>query len=34
MKLFDMIRDAFEPFMDGEKRPLNVMEVSNLGFSF
>ncbi|PFN98527.1 hypothetical protein COJ85_20795 [Bacillus sp. AFS076308] len=32
MKLFDMIHDAFEPFMDGEKRPLNVMEVSNLWF--
>ncbi|PLS02294.1 DUF3231 family protein [Neobacillus cucumis] len=32
MKLFEMIHDAFEPFMDGEKRPLNVMEVSNLWF--
>ncbi|MEH7419542.1 DUF3231 family protein [Neobacillus drentensis] len=32
MKLFDILHDAFEPFMDGEKRPLNVMEVSNLWF--
>jgi hypothetical protein len=32
MKLFDVVQDVFEPFMDGEKRPLNVMEVSNLWF--
>jgi hypothetical protein len=32
MKLFDLIQDVFVPFMDGEKRPLNVMEVSNLWF--
>jgi hypothetical protein len=32
MKLFDLIHDVFEPFMDGEKKPLNVMEVSNLWF--
>jgi hypothetical protein len=32
MKLFDLIQDVFEPFMDGEKKPLNVMEVSNLWF--
>lgn len=32
MKLFDLIHDVFEPFMDGKKRPLNVMEVSNLWF--
>ncbi|MEH7120009.1 DUF3231 family protein [Neobacillus vireti] len=32
MKLVDMIHDVFEPFMDGEKRPVNVMEVSNLWF--
>ncbi|PKG25608.1 DUF3231 family protein [Niallia nealsonii] len=32
MKLFEVIHDAFEPFLDGEKRPLNVMEVSNLWF--
>ena len=32
MKLFDLIQDVFEPFMDDKKRPLNVMEVSNLWF--
>jgi hypothetical protein len=32
MKLLEVIHDAFEPFLDGEKRPLNVMEVSNLWF--
>jgi hypothetical protein len=32
MKLFDLMHDAFVPFMDGEKRPLNVMEVTNLWF--
>ena len=32
MKFFEVIHDAFEPFIDGEKRPLNVMEVSNLWF--
>jgi len=32
MNPFDVIHDAFQPFMDGEKRPLNVMEVSNLWF--
>ncbi|MDR4945440.1 DUF3231 family protein [Neobacillus cucumis] len=32
MNLFEVIHDAFQPFMDGEKRPLNVMEVSNLWF--
>ncbi|WHY01423.1 DUF3231 family protein [Neobacillus sp. DY30] len=32
MKVFNLIQDIFEPFMDGEKRPLNVMEVSNLWF--
>jgi hypothetical protein len=32
MKLFDVIHDVFEPFIDGEKKPLNVMEVSNLWF--
>lgn len=32
MKLFELIQDVFQPFMDGEKRPLNVMEVSNLWF--
>lgn len=32
MQLFGVIHDVFEPFMDGEKKPLNVMEVSNLWF--
>lgn len=32
MKIFELIHDAFEPFMDGEKKPLNVLEVSNLWF--
>lgn len=32
MELFGVIHDVFEPFMDGEKKPLNVMEVSNLWF--
>ncbi|WHZ03834.1 DUF3231 family protein [Neobacillus sp. YX16] len=32
MKVFELIQDIFQPFMDGEKRPLNVMEVSNLWF--
>ncbi len=32
MNLFEVIHDTFEPFLDGEKKPLNVMEVSNLWF--
>ncbi|RBP94744.1 uncharacterized protein DUF3231 [Cytobacillus firmus] len=32
MKLFELIHDTFEPFLDGEKKPLNVMEVTNLWF--
>ncbi len=32
MKLLEVMYDAFEPFLDGEKRPLNVLEVSNLWF--
>jgi hypothetical protein len=32
MKVFEVIQDIFQPFMDGEIRPLNVMEVSNLWF--
>jgi hypothetical protein len=32
MKLFEVVHDVFEPFIDGEKKPLNVMEVSNLWF--
>lgn len=32
MNILGVIHDAFEPFLDGEKRPLNIMEVSNLWF--
>lgn len=32
MNIFEVIHDAFEPFLDGEKRPLNVMEATNLWF--
>lgn len=32
MRFYEVIHDAFVPFMDGEKRPLTVMEVSNLWF--
>jgi len=32
MNIFDVIHDTFEPFLDGEKKPLNVMEASNLWF--
>jgi len=32
MNIFDVIHDTFEPFLDGEKRPLNIMEVTNLWF--
>ncbi|HZH61164.1 MAG TPA: DUF3231 family protein [Metabacillus sp.] len=32
MKFSEVIHDVFKPFLDGEKRPLNVMEVSNLWF--
>lgn len=32
MKLMNVIHDAFAPFLDGEKKPLNVMEVTNLWF--
>jgi len=32
MNVFKLIYDTFEPFMDGKKRPLNVLEVSNLWF--
>ncbi|MDQ0973778.1 hypothetical protein QFZ31_003656 [Neobacillus niacini] len=32
MKVLELIQDIFQPFMDGKKRPLNVMEVSNLWF--
>lgn len=32
MNPFQLINDVFEPFMDGKKSPLNVLEVSNLWF--
>lgn len=32
MNLFEVMHDAFAPFLDGEKRSLNVLEVSNLWF--
>lgn len=32
MGLFDTTYDMFKPFLDGEKRPLNIMEAANLWF--
>ncbi len=32
MNMLEVVYDAFKPFLDGEKKPLNVMEVSNLWF--
>ncbi len=32
LNLFEVIRDAFGPFVDGEKNPLHVGEVMNLWF--
>ena len=32
MNLFEVMKDAFGPFMDGEKKPLHVGEVMNLWF--
>lgn len=32
MNIFEVIHDAFEPFLDGEKRPLNIMEATNLWY--
>lgn len=32
MNIFEIAYDAFKPFLDGEKRQLNVMEVTNLWF--
>lgn len=32
MNLFEVLNDAFKPFLDGEKKPLTVLEVSNLWF--
>lgn len=29
---FELMKDFFEPFIDGEKKPLNVGEVMNLCF--
>lgn len=30
MNPFEVLYDSFKPFLDGEKRPLNVLEVGNL----
>lgn len=32
MNILDVIHDTFEPFLDGEKPPVNILEVSNLWF--
>ena len=32
MNLFEIVYDGFKPFLDDEKKPLNVLEVSNLWF--
>lgn len=32
MNLLEVAFDAFKPFLDGEKKPLNVLEVANLWF--
>ncbi|HWR44297.1 DUF3231 family protein [Sporomusa sp.] len=32
VNIFEVIHDSFEPFLDGEKRALNVMEATNLWF--
>lgn len=32
MNIFGVIHDTFEPFIDGEKRPLNIMEATNLWY--
>jgi Protein of unknown function (DUF3231). len=32
MNIFDVIHDTFEPFLDGEKKPLNFLEASNLWY--
>lgn len=32
MNIFEVINDTFEPFLDGKKRPLNIMEATNLWF--
>ena len=30
MNYFEVLYDTIKPFLDGEKRPLNTMEVSNM----
>jgi len=30
MNIFEVIHDTFEPFLDGEKKQLNILEVANL----
>lgn len=32
MNILEIIHDTFEPFLDGEKNPINILEVSNLWF--
>ncbi len=32
MNIFDVIHDTFEPFLDGEKPPLNILEAANLWY--
>jgi hypothetical protein len=32
MNILEVMHDTFEPFLDGEKKPLNIMEVTNLWF--
>lgn len=32
MNIFEVIHDTFEPFLDGEKRPLSIMEAGNLWY--
>ncbi|MFT9498138.1 hypothetical protein [Anaerosolibacter sp.] len=32
MNVFEVAYDSFKPFLTGEKKPLNVLEVSNLWF--
>lgn len=32
MNILEILKDAFVPFMDGEKKPLHTGEVMNLWF--
>lgn len=32
MDIYEAIQDSFKPFLDGKKRPLNIMEATNLWF--